>query len=138
MPNTERFPIETLKHCSDRTKKVLRDHGVEGLMHIAEASRLDGRSPVLLLRHTVPGIGEKSIFELFNSMFWALIEQVESTPARIDHQDHDRALALIGTMIQSTTGDVGGRDQAKLFVEIAFDIIDAVRLEGQKRREALQ
>ncbi|MBV7459814.1 MULTISPECIES: hypothetical protein [unclassified Acidovorax] len=138
MPNTERFPIETLKHCSDRTKKALRDSKVKGLMHIADASRLDGRSPAELLRYTVPGIGDKAIFELFDSVFWALIEQVESTPALTDHQDHDRALALIGTMIQSTKGDIGGRDQAKLFAEIAFDMIDAVRLEGQKRREALQ
>lgn len=135
----EIFPIQSLKHCSDRTKQALADKGITNLVYLAEVSRDDGRSPAILLRHCVPGIGEKAFFELFNSIFWALIEQADKPSADADlisaeHRDHEAALALIGAIIKSTTGDIGGRDQAKLFAEIAFEMIDAVRLEGEKRR----
>lgn len=136
----EIFPIQTLSHCSDRTKQALMAYGIKDLQQVAEESRADGRSPAKLLRYSIPDVGEKAFFELFNSIFWTLIEQAEKPSADAglisdEHKDHEAALALIGKLLQGTTGDIGGRDQAKLFAEIAFDMIDAARLEGTKRKE---
>ena len=47
---------------------------------------------------------------------------------------HQSSAALVASiLIAGCTGDIGGRDQAKLFAEISLDLIEAVQSEAMKR-----
>ena len=57
------------------------------------------------------------------------IARVESST--LHHQTNAALVASI--LIAGCTGDIGGRDQAKLFAEISLDLIEAVQSETMKR-----
>lgn len=57
------------------------------------------------------------------------IARIESSTPH--HQTNAALVASI--LIAGCTGDIGGRDQAKLFAEISLDLIDEVQSEAMKR-----
>ena len=77
------------------------------------------------------GIGITRWKELFDAVLFFAVE-LEKKSTLEEEVDRD-ALMLVQAMISRTTGDIGGRDQAKLFAEIAYDFLEAIRSEASKR-----
>lgn len=81
-------------------------------------------------------MGIDAFKELFNAMTLQLAKSMDSPPISLDIPPADpQATQLVAAMLAGGTGDFGGRDQAKLLAEIAFDYLEAIRRE-QRKREA--
>ena len=112
----------------NRLKSALTVYGItdlEQLTHMGDVQSGRKLSPCEVLRR-VPNFGEKSFQDLLDALIPLLIAAPQV--------DLDRnAVLIFNTLLGNSTGDFGGRDQAKLFAEITFDFIDAISAEQIRR-----
>lgn len=137
--------VESLK-LSNLLKNTLTRVGISELGDLAKWEYTDGQpcAPsaflIRLCREKDPkrkdgapstgyNIGPSKWKELFDA---ALLAALDAEKQKTDEVNKD-ALLLVQAMIHRSSGDIGGRDQTKLFSEIAYDFLSALRAEEMKR-----
>lgn len=132
--------VKNLK-VSSLTKNLLMGgiHDILQLTQLAEIKTGHAVGPSEILSR-IKGFGPRSTMELLEATLYLLDEAVTLLEAdehagKTKEFDAD-ALPLVVAMVRQTTGSIGGRDQERLFAEIAYDFLEALRAEDRKRNHS--
>ncbi|MDD0817186.1 hypothetical protein PSQ39_21305 [Curvibacter sp. HBC28] len=103
--------------------------------HISSALELFNYTSPDTKLSSLSGLTKKHYVEVIIYLLW-LLKNAIADESKTDSKRLEMATGLVAAMISSTHGDIGGRDQARQFAEIALDMVDAleskesIRVEG--------